>query len=110
MVSKFSFFKQKEYFETKIYLDVEEFEKFADNGDIILFKSQTFGNKVQRVVTRSGYDHVGMIVLWETEKDVNTIFLLEAVYNDGVRLVEFLPNLEKYFEVNKYCNILIGLS
>mmetsp|Transcript_23007 Transcript_23007/g.25555 ORF Transcript_23007/g.25555 Transcript_23007/m.25555 type:complete len:116 (-) Transcript_23007:75-422(-) len=29
---------------------------------------------------------------------MNTLFLLEAVYDDGVRLVELLPNLDKYFE------------
>ncbi|CAI2366371.1 unnamed protein product [Moneuplotes crassus] len=80
------------------YLDVDEFKELADNGDLLLFKSQTFGTKFQRVVTRSEYDHVGMIVLCETDKDVNTIFLLEAVCDDGVRLVEFLPNLDKYFD------------
>ena len=80
-------------------LDVKEFKQYADNGDILLFKSQTFGTKIQRAVTGSNYDHVGMVVLWETEEDVNTIFLLEAVYDDGVRLVEFLPNLDKYFDV-----------
>jgi len=79
-------------------VDVDEFKELADNGDLLLFKSQTFGTKFQRVVTRSEYDHVGMIVLCETDKDVNTIFLLEAVCDDGVRLVEFLPNLDKYFD------------
>ena len=46
-----------------IDIDVDEFKDHADNGDLLLFKSQTFGTKVQRVVTRSEYDHVGMIVL-----------------------------------------------
>mmetsp|Transcript_21530 Transcript_21530/g.19096 ORF Transcript_21530/g.19096 Transcript_21530/m.19096 type:complete len:163 (+) Transcript_21530:211-699(+) len=45
------------------YIDVKEFKNLADNGDVLLFKSETFGTKMQRVVTRSGYDHVGMIVL-----------------------------------------------
>lgn len=40
-----------------------------------------------------------MVVLCETEVNVNTIFLLEAVADEGVRLVEFVPNVEAYFEV-----------
>lgn len=32
---------------------------------------------------------------------MNTIFLLEAVAGEGVRLVNFLVNLEAYFEVYK---------
>jgi len=30
---------------------------------------------------------------------MNTIFLLEAVAEEGVRLVEFVPNVKAYFEV-----------
>lgn len=40
-----------------------------------------------------------MVVLCETDEDVNTIFLLEAVSDEGVRLVEFIPNIGWYHEV-----------
>lgn len=73
----------------------------ADNCDLMLFRSKTLACKFQRGITRSKYDHVGMIVLWETEENVNTIYLLEAVMADGVRLVEFIPNIDAYREVYK---------
>jgi len=82
-----------------LYIDLNEFKEIGDNGDIILFKSKKYATKLQRAVTNSQYDHVGMIVLCETDKEMNTMFLLEAVSDDGVRLVEFLPNLEAYYEV-----------
>jgi hypothetical protein len=78
---------------------MDEFQKFADNGDLMLFRSKNIGTKLQRAVTRSQFDHVGMIVLWETSHDVNTVYLLEAVSDEGVRLVEFIPNIDWYFEV-----------
>lgn len=78
---------------------MKEFADHADNGDLILFKSRAYSTKFQRTFTGSKYDHVGMVVLCETDADVNTIFLLEAVADEGVRLVEFLPNIEAYFEV-----------
>ena len=40
-----------------------------------------------------------MLVLCETDDAVNTLFLLEAVSDEGVRLVEFLPNVQAYFDV-----------
>ena len=81
------------------FVDIKEFQDHADNGDILLFRSKSYGTKLQRSFTGSNYDHVGMVVLCETEVNVNTIFLLEAVADEGVRLVEFIPNVAAYFEV-----------
>lgn len=83
----------------QLFIGLKEFADHADNGDLVLFKSRAYSTKFQRTFTGSKYDHVGMVVLWETDADVNTIFLLEAVADEGVRLVEFLPNIEAYFEV-----------
>lgn len=83
----------------KEYIDLNEFQNHADNWDLLLFKSKTYGTKLQRTFTGSDFDHVGMLVLWETDNDPNTIFLLEAVADEGVRLVEFIPNIEAYYEV-----------
>lgn len=81
------------------YISMHEFRQHADNCDLLLFKSKTFTTKLHRAFTKSNYDHVGMLVLWETDDNANTIFLLEAVADEGVRLVEFLPNLDAYFDV-----------
>lgn len=80
-------------------INLTEFETMADNCDIMLFKSKRFSTKFQRGFTNSNYDHVGMLVLWETQENVNTIYLLEAVWDEGVRLVDFIPNINAYREV-----------
>ena len=82
-----------------LYIDINEFRSVADNWDLVLFKSKDYSTKFQRAFTNSKYDHVGMIVLCETANDINTLFLLEAVSGEGVRLVDFVLNLESYFEV-----------
>lgn len=46
-----------------IYVDISEFRNVADNGDLILFKSKKYSTKVQRAITNSKYDHVGMLIL-----------------------------------------------
>ena len=48
--------------------------KFAMTGDLILFKGQSIINKLQRVVTGSSFDHVGMII----RKNSKKLLLLEA--------------------------------
>lgn len=81
------------------YINVSELETYADNWDLLLFRSKKYSTKFQRALTRSQYDHVGMVVLCETDDNANTIYLLEAVWGEGVRLVEFLPNIQAYYDV-----------
>lgn len=39
---------------------LQDFEALIDTGDMIFFKSKTLGGKVQRFMTNSEFDHVGM--------------------------------------------------
>ena len=39
---------------------LQDFEALIDTGDMIFFKSKTMGGKVQRFMTNSEFDHVGM--------------------------------------------------
>lgn len=41
-------------------VNLEEFESLIDTGDMIFFKSRTLGGKVQRFMTNSEFDHVGL--------------------------------------------------
>ena len=41
-------------------LSVSDFESLIDTGDLIFFKSATLGGRVQRFVTNSDFDHVGL--------------------------------------------------
>jgi hypothetical protein len=41
-------------------VNLQEFESLIDTGDMIFFKSRTLGGKVQRFMTNSEFDHVGL--------------------------------------------------
>ena len=41
-------------------LTAYDFETLIDTGDLIFFKSATLGGKVQRFMTNSDFDHVGL--------------------------------------------------
>ena len=46
----------------------EEFLNVGQTGDIVLFKTNNFGAKMQRRFTNSKFDHVGMIIRFEKEE------------------------------------------
>lgn len=43
----------------------EDFLNIAETGDILLFSTDNFAAKMQRGLTRSKFDHVGLIVKFE---------------------------------------------
>lgn len=55
----------------------------AQTGDLILFRTKTFAAGMQRQITQSEYDHVGIII--RGSADASEVFYLEAV-SCGVRL------------------------
>lgn len=55
----------------------------ALNGDLIMFNTKNIMSRVQRSVTNSDYDHVGMVI--RIKSDPSEIYILEAV-STGVRL------------------------
>ncbi|KMZ98859.1 hypothetical protein PVNG_00653 [Plasmodium vivax North Korean] len=63
-------------------ISVDVFESIADKGDIVLFRSNVASAKLQRIITRGEYDHIGMIL----RNDKKGIFLLEALSNMGIIL------------------------
>ncbi|KAI4837111.1 PH domain-containing protein [Plasmodium brasilianum] len=63
-------------------ISVDVFESIADTGDIVLFRSNVVSAKLQRMLTRGEYDHIGMIL----RNDKNNLFLLEALSNMGIVL------------------------
>lgn len=55
----------------------------AMTGDLLLFRSKHLLSKVQRKLTNSEYDHVGIVI--RMNGDPSEVFFLEAV-SSGVRL------------------------
>lgn len=69
-------------------ITAQEFIDTADNCDILLFRRHAFLCKMQRTLTSSEYDHVGMVVITEDDGE-RKVLLLESVYYDhGVRLLD----------------------
>jgi hypothetical protein len=43
------------------YINLMDFEKKVNTGDLLLFKGNNYSSKIQRCFTRDKYDHVGII-------------------------------------------------
>ena len=65
-----------------------DFETLIDTGDMIFFRSRTFGGKVQRLMTNSAFDHVGLALKYRKPNDNSKVklFVLEAT-GINVRLI-----------------------
>eukprot|EP00347_Sterkiella_histriomuscorum_P006332 403353158 len=59
----------------------------ADIGDILLFRGNNFGSKITRGFTQSKFDHVGMILKFDQEKD--EVFFLDATSTMGVQVTRW---------------------
>ncbi|KAL4430444.1 hypothetical protein ABPG74_013294 [Tetrahymena malaccensis] len=59
-----------------------QFKQICDTGDILLFKNNNIGSAIQRTLTTSQYDHVGMILKYKCGK----IVLFESNTKNGVNL------------------------
>ena len=75
----------------RLYISSAQFHEIADHGDIMLFKSSSFGSFALRVASNSEYDHVGMIIRGKKGE----VFLYECLGAGGVQLNDidyFLDN------------------
>jgi hypothetical protein len=59
----------------------------ADTGDILLFRGRHIGSKITRTATQSNFDHIAMILKFESDSD--EIYLIEATANRGVSLTKW---------------------
>ena len=64
-------------------ITMDYFIKKAETGDLLLFTSKTFTSTMQRVVTGSEYDHVGVILRYTNSR----LMILEATSNEVFELV-----------------------
>ena len=69
-------------------VNLQEFESLIDTGDMIFFKSRTLGGKVQRFMTNSEFDHVGLALKFRKPDDAHhyqvKLYVLEATGINGV--------------------------
>ena len=66
------------------HMSSAQFISNADTGDILLFRGTAAGAKVTRTLTGGYFDHVAMVLKFET--DPGEVYLVEATGNNGVAL------------------------
>ena len=66
-------------------LSASDFEALIDTGDLLFFKSATLGGRVQRFMTNSDFDHVGLALKYRkpipndtTGQYIVKLYILEA--------------------------------
>ncbi|CAD8050282.1 unnamed protein product [Paramecium primaurelia] len=63
----------------------DQFRQMSQTGDILLFQTKSCSSKIQRLVTRSNYDHVAMILKYQS----GSIYVLEATDQNGVGIFDW---------------------
>lgn len=66
----------------KSYITREQFYNTSENGDLVLFKSSSFGSFALRVASNSEFDHVALIVRGKKGE----VFIYECVGSGGVQI------------------------
>lgn len=71
----------------------------ADTGDLLLFNCNNVGAFLTRTVTVSQYDHVAMVLKFESSP--NDIYLVDATSTNGVALTKW-STIRKNLGKNKF--------
>jgi len=71
------------YFWRRTRIAEREFAAVASTGDLLLFRGKSVTSRLQRLVTRSHYDHVALLLRYSNGQ----LMLLEATAGTGVALV-----------------------
>jgi hypothetical protein len=75
-------------------ISVFEFVNQCQTGDVLLFRSKNLISKAQRVVTRSSYDHVAVLI-----NHMGYVALLEATRVTGVNLLFWTEFCERQWHL-----------
>ena len=91
--NKFGVNFNKNYF-TYAYIDVLNFVKEANTGDILLFKNYSKKDSFQRKILASEYNHISLII-----KNNNNLILYDCIQESNIRLLNFVDSLSMMFNL-----------
>ena len=94
--NKFGINFYKNYF-TKPSINVINFIKEANTGDIILFKNLSKSSRFIRKFMNSEYDHVSLVLKNNENKIVK---LYDCIQNENIRLRDFSDSLSLYINID----------
>ena len=83
-INKFGINFNENYF-TKSAIDVLNFVRKANTGDIILYKNHSKKSFIQRKILGSEYNHISLII-----KNNNQMQLYDCIEDVGIRLLDFV--------------------
>ncbi|CAD8052524.1 unnamed protein product [Paramecium sonneborni] len=78
-INKFYLNPFNNYYKKRLITN-DQFRQMSQTGDILLFQTKSCSSKIQRLLTRSNYDHVAMILKYQS----GAIYVLEATNQNGV--------------------------
>ena len=94
--NKFGINFYKNYF-TKSSINVINFIKEANTGDIILFKNMSKSSRFIRTFMNSEYDHVSLVLKNNENKIVK---LYDCIKSENIRLRDFSESLSLYINID----------
>ena len=84
----------KNYF-TQSSIDVLNFVKEANTGDILLFKNYSKKESFQRKLLVTEYNHISLII-----KNNNNLKLYDCIQDSGIRLLNFIDCMSLYWNLS----------
>jgi Permuted papain-like amidase enzyme, YaeF/YiiX, C92 family len=63
----------------------EDFQKVADTGDLLLFKTPELGSQLQRFITNSNFNHIAVVLRSST----GALKFIEATIEYGVDIIDW---------------------
>lgn len=96
----------QKYFWRRTRIAERDFAAVASTGDLLLFRSKSMASRFQRLVTRSHYDHVALLLRYSNGQ----LMLLEATAGTGVALVPWDEFLGFRWNVDYRCLALRRLE
>jgi hypothetical protein len=63
----------------------QDFLSVAQTGDLLLFQSKSLGSNLQRIITRSNYDHVALLIKFPDGR----LVIFEALRENGVTICDW---------------------
>lgn len=82
---------EDEHWWSEWHISSEQFERVAETGDILLFRSRGAAPAVIRAVTAGHYDHVGLLLRFGP----NNLLVLESTGREGVGVVTWKEFMEQ---------------
>ena len=85
------FIDYSEKYWKQLTISGQEFESYAETLDIVLFRNKHIGASLQRFLTTSDYDHIGILL----KNDIGQVMFMDITSNLGVSICSWRRFIEQ---------------